>query len=155
MNQSDYKELTAKQKLMALAHRFYSGGKWYPATGDYYTTSRNDLELYKIIYADDKVVKTKYCNPASGDNISEWAAKGFLTYGFGPNRVFVPSFVFDSIEPDYNKLYDELKMESERLKALLVAADAVIEEIHDPENYTLGRYVHYQQLKKQNLKIVL
>ena len=86
-----YTALTEKQKLAALALRFYQELPWVPKTGDYYTTSRNDLELYKVVFADEFVVITSYL-PLGGPT-AEWDAEGFLTHGFGPRRVYVPEFV--------------------------------------------------------------
>ncbi|MDD9740894.1 hypothetical protein PVW47_14030 [Marinovum sp. SP66] len=41
--------LTKTQKLEALAARFYQGVEWVPKAGDLYTTSRADLEVYRVI----------------------------------------------------------------------------------------------------------
>ena len=41
-------QLTEWQKIEAMALRFYSELQWVPKAGDYYTTSRADLELYRI-----------------------------------------------------------------------------------------------------------
>lgn len=85
--------LTCNQKLNALAYRFYQGGKWIPKSGDFYTTSRADLELYKVVDVTDNKIMTKYC--IGSDVISEWDKGTFLTKGFGINRVYVPDFIFD------------------------------------------------------------
>jgi hypothetical protein len=85
--------LTQNQKLNALAAKYYSGLQWNPKTGDYYTTSRADLELYQIVTADEKIIKTKYCDPQKGDVISDWETESFLK-DFGVNRVWVPEWIF-------------------------------------------------------------
>lgn len=90
--------LTTDQKLNALAFKYYQGAKWEPKTGDYYTTSRNDLQLYQIVEANEMVVKTRYCDPSKGDSISEWSTENFLL-DFGVNRVHVPHFILEPKSP--------------------------------------------------------
>jgi hypothetical protein len=85
------KTLTENQKLHALANRFYSDAKWEPKAGDFYTTSRADLELYQVVEVTDDKIRTKYLFPDSP--IAEWAKHGFLTEGFGVKRVHVPFWV--------------------------------------------------------------
>lgn len=87
-------KLTYQQKLDALAYRFYQGARWVPKAGDFYTTSRADLELYQIVDIKDGVVLTRYTE--GSDTISKWPEDGFLTEGFGPKRVFVPEWVLNS-----------------------------------------------------------
>jgi hypothetical protein len=85
--------LTESQKLEALALKYYQGGvEWKPSKGDFYTTSRADLELYQIVDADENTIKTKYCDTDKGNSITEWKADEFLK-GFGLNRVHVPLFI--------------------------------------------------------------
>lgn len=84
-------KLTYQQKLDALSYRFYQGGAWTPKAGDFYTTSRADLELYQVVSVENGVVRTRYTE--GSDTISEWPEAGFLTEGFGPRRVFVPAWV--------------------------------------------------------------
>ena len=86
--------LTYKQKLAALAHRFYANGQWTPKAGDFYTTSRADLELYQIVSIENGIVRTRYTE--GSDAISEWPESGFTSEGFGPKRVWVPPWVFSS-----------------------------------------------------------
>ena len=83
--------LTPEQKLNALAYRFYQGGEWTPKAGDFYTTSRADLELYQVVKIEDGKVFTRYL--IGSDVISEWDEAGFTTEGFGPRRVYVPDWV--------------------------------------------------------------
>lgn len=90
IEEKEFTCLTYKQKLDALAYKYYNGGvKWEPKTGDYYTTSRADLELYQIVEANEKEIKTKYCDPKRGDTVSSWVTEDFLK-GFGESRVYVP-----------------------------------------------------------------
>lgn len=84
-------KLTYQQKLDALAYRFYQGASWEPKAGDFYTTSRADLELYQVVSVEGGVVRTRYTE--GSDAISEWPESEFLTGGFGPKRVFVPGWV--------------------------------------------------------------
>lgn len=86
-------KLTENQKLHALAYKYYQGGKWEPKKGDYYTTSRADLELYQVVDVTETKVLTRYL--VGSDTTSEWDKDGFLTEGFGVNRVWVPHFIFN------------------------------------------------------------
>ena len=53
-------KLTAEQKLQALSSKYYDGLEWQPKKGDYYTTSRNDLELYQIVDENETTFFTFY-----------------------------------------------------------------------------------------------
>lgn len=85
--------LTHQQKLEALSLRFYQGLKWTPKAGDYYTTSRADLELYQVVAVEDGMVKTRYCKTSRSETVSSWPVDEFTDAGFGPKRVWVPDFV--------------------------------------------------------------
>jgi hypothetical protein len=89
-------KLTYQQKLDALSYRFYQGAQWTPKAGDFYTTSRADLELYQVVSVEGGIVRTRFTE--GSDAIAEWAEDGFLTEGFGPKRVFVPEWVLNPIE---------------------------------------------------------
>lgn len=99
--------LTPQQKMHALAHRFYQGARWEPKAGDYYTTSRADLELYQVVEVTDQHVRTRYTE--GSDTIATWPAAGFQTEGFGPMRVWVPQWVLDlnASEPPMMEIPDE------------------------------------------------
>jgi hypothetical protein len=84
--------LTPRQKMEALSFRFYSNQKWAPAALDYYTTSRNDLELYQVVRIDDEFVYTVYTTDPK-KNESKWKRDEFTTQGFGPCRVWVPLWI--------------------------------------------------------------
>lgn len=86
--------LTAQQKLAALACRFYQGLQWQPAAGDHYTTSRNDLELYRVAKIEGGKVYTEYCTKPGV--LTQWDEVGFATEGFGVRRVWVPPFVLEA-----------------------------------------------------------
>ncbi|MCB5411797.1 hypothetical protein [Pseudogemmobacter faecipullorum] len=90
--QAELTELTMRQKLAALSLRFYQGMMWEPKPGDYYTTSRADLELYQVVSVEGGKVRTRYCNGKT-QTISEWPEAEFTSGGFGPKRVHVPDFV--------------------------------------------------------------
>jgi len=77
--------LTYSQKLNALAHRFYQGAEWRPRSGDYYTTCRGDLELYRVAKIENGVVYTEYCTRPGV--YSEWPESEFTSQGFGTKRV--------------------------------------------------------------------
>lgn len=83
--------LTATEKLQALANRFYQGVEWKPKKGDYYTTSRADLELYQIVDEDEENFYTSYL--PLGGTVTSWPKTEFTTQGFGPKRVWVPDYV--------------------------------------------------------------
>jgi hypothetical protein len=107
-------KLTYQQKLDALSYRFYQGGVWTPKAGDFYTTSRADLELYQVVSVEGGVVRTRFTEGT--DAISEWPEAGFLTEGFGPRRVFVPEWVIcapPSPETNVARLADRLRYEAE------------------------------------------
>lgn len=90
-------KLTYQQKLDALSYRFYQGANWTPKAGDFYTTSRADLELYQVVSVENGIVRTRFTE--GSDAIAEWPEAGFLTEGFGPRRVFVPPWVMDAPSP--------------------------------------------------------
>ena len=87
-------ELTLDQKLQALANRFYQGTAWQPKAGDYYTTSRADLELYRVAKIDGGKIYTEYCTRPG--ELTGWDEDTFTTEGFGPRRVHVPDFILVS-----------------------------------------------------------
>ena len=87
--------LTMRQKLSALAARYYSNLQWKPKAGDYYTTGRDDLELYQIVNISDGNVFTRYCNNKT-DSVARWDEDGFTTKGFGPKRVWVPTWIVEA-----------------------------------------------------------
>jgi hypothetical protein len=82
--------LTPSQKLYALGSRFYDGAEWDVRAGDYYTTSRPDLELYQVVDVREGVVYTRYCDENFARSVSEWPEAEFIKAGFGPRRVHVP-----------------------------------------------------------------
>ena len=92
MNSELKTSLTPIQKLHALSLRYYSDYKWEPEAGDYYTTCRSDLELYRIAKIENGIVYTEYTTQPS--LLSEWSESEFTTAGFGIRRVHVPSFIF-------------------------------------------------------------
>lgn len=85
-------QLTERQKLQALAMKYYSGFKWNPKAGDYYTTCRDDLELYQVIEATDAEIVTVYCDPEKIAPPARWLRDEFLSpETFGAMRVYVHS----------------------------------------------------------------
>lgn len=88
--------LTRDEKLLAIKLRYYDNLEWIPKKGDYYTSCRNDLELYKIVDEDDNFFMTNYCNPEqTTSNPAQWPKTDFKK-GFGEKRIWVPEFVFNS-----------------------------------------------------------
>ena len=84
-------KLTHEQKLDAMAARFYQDLEWHPKAGDLYTSSRADLEVYRVVSVGNGVVTTEYTE--NGTAPSEWPADEFTTKGFGPKRVWIPPYV--------------------------------------------------------------
>jgi len=88
--------LLPMQKLHALANKHYSGQVWEPKKGDYYTSSRVDLELYQILEEDDNHFYTVYCHVEECKQ-EPWVKEKFLE-DFGVNRVHVPEWIFEHIK---------------------------------------------------------
>ena len=86
-----YPKLTAEAKLQAFQSKFYQGVEWEPKKGDYYTTTRADLELYQVVDVDDEFVYTTYLYEDSP--ISKWDKNKFTTEDFGIKRMFVPDYL--------------------------------------------------------------
>tara|TARA_R110000824_G_scaffold304294_2_gene492121 strand:- start:373 stop:603 length:231 start_codon:yes stop_codon:yes gene_type:complete len=74
-----------------MAFRFYQDMEWVPKAGDLYTTSRADLEVYKVVSVENGMVTTEYTE--NGTAASEWPLDEFTTKGFGPKRVFIPAHI--------------------------------------------------------------
>lgn len=141
--------LTPKQKMEALSYRFYQGGTWQPKAGDYYTTSRADLELYQVVAVADGKVRTRYTDGRT-DAIAEWDEAGFLTEGFGLRRVYVPewclrpepalepvkvSSALDELGQAFDRIVGSLRIQSVSMKrdiAMVGAAVAVIRQVAVP-----------------------
>lgn len=85
------------QKLQALADKHYTFIPWVPKAGDYYTTDRADLELYRVVKIENGIVYTEYATHPG--NLAEWDEEGFTTEGFGPMRTLVSSYIFDMPDP--------------------------------------------------------
>lgn len=85
--------LTTEIKLQVFAAKFYQGMFWEPKKGDYYTTTRADLELYQVVDVDERFVYTKYTYDVESKNISKWEKDKFLTHGFGTRRMWIPDYL--------------------------------------------------------------
>lgn len=96
--------LRIEQKLFALSLKHYDGLKWEPKKDDFYTTSRNDLELYQIVDEDEFYFYTNYCDPNKKTSEPQcWKKDEFLMY-FGERRVWCPDVVMNlKPEPDGNR----------------------------------------------------
>jgi len=79
---------TKDMKLDAFARKYYQGEEWIPKAGDYYTTTRNDLELYQVVEVTETEVHTSYL--PLGGQVSKWPINEFTKEGFGPRRMLVP-----------------------------------------------------------------
>lgn len=90
-----YTVLTYQQKLQALSDKYYSHNRWQPKKGDYYTTSRNDLELYQIVDEDEEHFYTVSCH-VENCHKEPWKKEEFLQ-DFGINRVSVQNYILESI----------------------------------------------------------
>ena len=89
----NHTSLTSEQKLSALSLKHWDNLEWKPKKGDYYTSSRDDLELYEIADEDEEYFYTKYCGEHYGDGLQKWSKETFLQ-DFGVHRVYVPDFLF-------------------------------------------------------------
>lgn len=99
----DRRKLTLKIKLAAISLKYYSLYKWEPKAGDFFTTSRNDCELYQIVAIDEELVYTKYYEPSFSDTISTCLKDDFLSeHTFGRHRVHVPEWAFKLGEVAYD-----------------------------------------------------
>lgn len=85
-------KLTLEEKLQALSSKYYDGLEWQPKKGDYYTTSRNDLELYQIVDENETTFFTSYLDEKKSPEPHEWSKQKFLQ-DFGERRVYVPEFI--------------------------------------------------------------
>lgn len=90
-----YKSLSVVQKQQALSLKYYDCLEWKPKKGDYYTTSRNDLELYQIVDENESSLFTNYCDEKKSPQPQEWKKSDFLI-DFGERRVYVPDFILHS-----------------------------------------------------------
>lgn len=84
-------ELTYQQKLDSFAFKYYQDYQWKPKKGDYYTSTRADLQLYQIVDEDEGNFYTEYCHQPEAGRAS-WVKERFLL-DFGVRRLFVPDFV--------------------------------------------------------------
>lgn len=94
----NYTELTKDQKLAAFEAKFYQGREWKPKSGDYYTSTRGDLELYKIVDEDEDHFFTVYCIGGVDENTHRepWKKSEFLSEDtFGRCRMWVPDDILE------------------------------------------------------------
>ena len=88
--------LTPEEKLQAISLKYYQFYTWIPKKGDYYTSVRNDLELYQIIDEDEEYYYTNYCDPIKQQSISKWKKEEFLDNNtFGKYRVFIANWILN------------------------------------------------------------
>lgn len=111
-------DLTYQQKLEALSLRFYQGMLWTPKAGDYYTTSRADLELYRVVAVEGGMVKTQYCDQSKSSAVSSWPEKEFTSEGFGPKRVWVPDFVLSAHPPQPSETVAAVERAFDKIREL-------------------------------------
>lgn len=86
-------ELTPEMKLQCFQFKYYNGLEWIPKKGDFYTTTRADLEVYQVVDVDEEFIYTKYTSELSSGEISKWDKDKFLTEGFGDRRMWIPDFL--------------------------------------------------------------
>ena len=91
-------ELNRDQKLLAIKLRYYDGLEWNPKKGDYYTSCRNDLELYQIVGEDENYFETNYCNPIqTTPKPAQWPKVDFKK-GFSEKRIYVPDWILGKFQ---------------------------------------------------------
>ena len=83
--------LTAEMKLEAFAVKYYIGLQWEPKKGDYYTTTRADLELYQVSDIDEDFVYTIYTDREC--DVQKWDKDKFTTQDFGIRRMWIPDYL--------------------------------------------------------------
>lgn len=91
----EIKGITDRQKLQAFEFKFYQGAKWEPKVGDYYTITRADNQLCRIVDEDEEnfYVKLSWLDGQVG-NATPFPKQGFNTEGFGTNRIHCPDWIF-------------------------------------------------------------
>lgn len=95
----DIQGITDKQKLTAMAYRFYQNAKWEPKVGDYYTITRDDNQLCRIVGESETMFWVKLSWPDGQVSVaSEFEKEGFATKDFGLNRIFVPEWALTKVE---------------------------------------------------------
>ncbi len=90
-------KLTVEQKLETISYNFYGNGRdrWQPKVGDYYTTPRYDLELYRIVEEDENYFYTVYCKDKT-QNKAFWKKEDFLSpLTFGAKRIHVHEYILE------------------------------------------------------------
>lgn len=93
--------VTIEQKFLAMKLRYYDNQEWSPYVGDYYTSTRDDFELYKIIGTSYDNYLTQYCDPLKqSDQPGYWNQKQFTTHGFGEKRLWIPNWILFPESPD-------------------------------------------------------
>jgi len=84
-----HQELDFEQKVEAMSLKHYDGYQWKPKAGDFYTTDRNDLELYQIVDEDEDHFCTNYCDHENRtDEPAIWLKDSFLR-DFGIHRCHI------------------------------------------------------------------
>ncbi len=91
-------KINERQKLAALAMRFYQGMKWEPKVGDYYCLTRDGLELFQIRSSDGENFFLRKVGPNDAQDLSDaWPIADFQT-GFGINRVWVHPVILEKVK---------------------------------------------------------
>lgn len=95
--------ITDKQKLNAMAFTLYQHSKWEPKVGDYYTITRADNQLCRIVGEGEETFWVKLSWPTGQvSEASEFPKEGFNTKDFGVNRIYVPEWAL-KVEPPMMK----------------------------------------------------
>jgi hypothetical protein len=91
-------KINYKQKLQAIEDKYYSGIKWEPKKGDYYTIIRNDLCLCYISEENETEFEIKQTmDGKEWFNAGTFSKHTFLK-DFGINRVFVSPYIFKNFK---------------------------------------------------------
>lgn len=89
--------ITARQKLKAIELKYYQHAEWVPKVGDFYTIVRDDLKLFQIVReVDGEFIFA--CNEYEAEG--SFPVVGFTDQGFGPNRIWVPDWIFMLNQPE-------------------------------------------------------
>lgn len=86
-----------RQKIAALAMRFYQHLEWQPKVGDYYCLTREGLELFQIARTDGANFYISKVLPEFFEMQDAWEIETFKQ-GFGDNRVWVHPAVLEKVK---------------------------------------------------------
>jgi len=89
-----YTALTCQQKLHCFGLKYFQNYEWKPEIGDYFTTTRADLELFQITRIEERNVF--WINAKEPNSLEQRDdLSGFSCLGQGSIRLYVPDFILE------------------------------------------------------------